>query len=59
MRAAALADSASVARSHLDPLRVLVERRLPADSFWPGHMPAHDARCLGVGNREPVSPRER
>src|ERR1035437_4976051 len=49
VRAAALADSVSVARSHLDPLRVLPERRLPADWSLPGHTPAHDARCLGVG----------
>ena len=50
MRLAALAASVSVARSHLEPLRVLPERRLPADSSLPGHTPAHEARCLGVGN---------
>ena len=36
MRVAALAASVSVARSHLEPLRVLPERRLPADSFVAG-----------------------
>src|SRR3712207_1981302 len=36
--------------SHFEPLRVLPERRLPADSSLPGHIPAHDARCLWVGN---------
>ena len=40
----------SAARSHLEPLRVLPERRLPADSSLPGHIAAHDARWRAVGN---------
>jgi hypothetical protein len=47
---AAFADSANVARSHLEPFRVLSERRLPADSSLPGHTPAQEARCFVVGN---------
>src|ERR1035438_5070777 len=42
VRDAALADSISAMRSHLEPLRVLPEKCLPADSLFPGHMPAHD-----------------
>src|SRR6266508_929003 len=42
--AAARADSVSAERSHFDPLRVLPERCLPADSLLPGHIPAHEAR---------------
>ena len=34
----------SVWLSHFEPLRVLPERRLPADSSLPGHRPAHDSR---------------
>ena len=49
-RAARRADSIKVARSHLEPLVVLVEPRLPADSFCPGHRPAHEARWPDVGN---------
>jgi hypothetical protein len=37
-------------RSHRDPLRVFADLRLPADSFCPGHMPAHEAQCSAVGN---------
>ena len=50
MRLAAVAASIRFARSHLEPLRVLPERRLPADSSLPGHTPAQEARCLAVGN---------
>src|ERR1035437_1105565 len=38
-------------RSHLEPLRVLPEWCLPADSLLPGHIPAQDARCASEGNR--------
>src|SRR5215212_9403652 len=44
-----LAHSTNVWLSHLDPLRVLPERRLPADSWLPGHVPAQDARGLAEG----------
>ena len=40
--------------SHLDPLRVLPERRLPADWSLPGHCPAQVARCLSVGKTRHV-----
>jgi hypothetical protein len=33
-----------VRRSHLEPLRVFPEKCLPADSLFPGHIPAHDAK---------------
>src|SRR5919106_6485189 len=56
VRAAAFADSVSVARSHLEPLRVLPEWRLPADWSLPGHTPAQEARCLGVGNASMSTP---
>src|SRR3954452_24793942 len=49
LRLALLAHSTSVWLSHLEPLRVLPVRRLPADSSLPGHMPAQEARCLAVG----------
>ena len=39
-----------------EPLRVLPDRRLPADWSLPGHIPAHDARCLSVGNTVMSSP---
>jgi hypothetical protein len=32
------------------PLRVRPERCLPADSLFPGHTPAQEARCAAVGN---------
>ena len=35
--------------SHLLPLRVRPERRLPADWSLPGQRPAQDARCPAVG----------
>ena len=50
VRAAACAASTSVARSQGLPRRVRPLRRLPALSWLPGHIPAHDARCLAVGN---------
>src|SRR5450755_994857 len=43
VRDAALADSMRAMRSHLEPLRVLPEKCLPADSLFPGHIAAHDA----------------
>src|SRR6185503_19115622 len=49
--AAAAAASPRAPRSHRSPLRVRPEKCLPADSLLPGHMPAHDASCCGVGNR--------
>src|SRR3954453_9471714 len=36
--------------SHLEPLRVRPERRLPADWSLPGQRPAQLARCPAVGN---------
>ena len=50
VRIAAIAASSSAQSSHLEPLRVLPERRLPADWSLPGHCPAQEARCLAVGN---------
>src|SRR5215204_736887 len=35
--------------SHLQPLRVRPERRLPADWSLPGQRPAQEARCRAVG----------
>src|SRR4051794_41704597 len=46
---AAMAASSSAKSSHLEPLRVLPERRLPADWSLPGHCPAQDARCRADG----------
>ena len=43
--AAACAASIRAMRNHFDPCRVVPERCLPADSLFPGHMPAHDALC--------------
>ena len=37
-------------RATCDPLRVVPERRLPADWSLPGHCPAQEARCPAVGN---------
>ena len=53
-RIAAIAASSSAKSSHLEPSRVLPERRLPADWSLPGHWPAHDARCRGVAKLEVV-----
>lgn len=33
------------------PCRVLVDLTRPADSWLPGAVPAHDARCAVVGKR--------
>ena len=44
-----MAASSSAQSSHLDPLRLRPERRLPADWSLPGHWPAQEASCLGVG----------
>src|ERR1035437_10578171 len=54
VRAAARADSIRVRRSHWLPAVVPTLRRLPADSWLPGHRPAHDASCPGVGE-QPLS----
>jgi hypothetical protein len=43
-REAACAAPMRALLSHFEPLRVLPERRLPADSSLPGHIPAHEAR---------------
>src|SRR3954451_23011000 len=47
-RVAASAASSSAQSSHLEPLRVLPERRLPADWWLPEHCPAHEASALAV-----------
>src|SRR5438105_9089426 len=47
---AAQATCTSVVRSHWLPLVVRLLRRFPALSLWPGHRPAHDARCPAVAN---------
>src|SRR5450755_1687413 len=51
VRAAALADSTRAMRSHLEPLRVLPEKCLPADSLFPGRIPAHEANRPAEPNR--------
>src|SRR5664279_661547 len=51
VRDAALADSMRAMRSHLEPLRVFPEKCLPADSLFPGHIPAHDANRPAEPNR--------
>lgn len=33
------------------PGRVVLDFTLPADSLFPGVVPAQEARCLAVGNR--------
>lgn len=50
VRLAALATSLKQPPSHLEPLRVRPERCLPADSLFPGHTPAQEARWAAVGN---------
>src|SRR3954452_22167499 len=55
-RMAAMAASSSAKSSHLEPSRVLPERRLPADWSLPGHCPAHEARCRGDANRVMSAP---
>ena len=47
MRVAASAASSRAVSSHLEPLRVLPERRLPAEWSLPGHWPAQLARWRG------------
>src|SRR5712692_17896 len=49
--ATARAASVSARRSHLLPLRALPLLRLPALSWLPGHIPAHEARCAALGKR--------
>src|SRR3954454_3966985 len=54
-----MAAFSSAKSSHLEPLRVLPERRLPADWSLPGQRPAHEARCRALANRvmsAPISP---
>src|SRR3954470_21541701 len=51
VRVAAQAASTSAVRSAASPLRARPERRLPADSWLPGHSPAQDARCAAVEKR--------
>src|SRR5829696_8013510 len=61
-RAAARAASISALLSHFEPLRVLPERRLPADSSLPGHIPAprrRDDDEWGIGPCSPLSGRSR
>jgi hypothetical protein len=43
-------------RSHFDPLRVLPEKCLPADSLFPGQMPAHEASWRAEGKRSMLVP---
>src|SRR5664280_1176911 len=46
-------DSAAVPRAALRyglPGRVVVDLTRPADSLLPGHTPAQEARCFGLGN---------
>ena len=44
-RPAAWPASTRAVRNHLDPCLVRPERCFPADSLFPGHMPAHDDLC--------------
>ena len=48
---AAAAASSSAQSSHLEPLRLRPERRLPADWSLPGHWPAQEASCSADGNQ--------
>src|SRR6266446_4862431 len=43
--------STRICRSQRLPLRVFPLRRFPPLSWFPGHIPAHEARCLALGNR--------
>src|SRR4051812_50078654 len=45
-----MAASLSAALRFFEPLRVLPDRRLPADWSLPGHWPAHEARCPAEAN---------
>ena len=56
VRPAALAASLSPERSHLEPWRVWPDLFLPADSLWPGHIPAQEARWPAVGKRDMSGP---
>jgi len=56
VREAARADWTRAPRSHLDPLRVLPEPCLPAESRCPGRIPAHDARWAAVGKTDMSGP---
>jgi hypothetical protein len=49
---ATLATSASVRRSHGVPRRVRPLRRRPPLSALPGHLPAQEARCSALGQRD-------
>ena len=51
LRPAAWAASTRAARSARLPWRVRPLVRLPARSWFPGHIPAHEARCRAVGKR--------
>src|SRR5690349_19002301 len=48
---AASADSTRSLRNQGLPLRVLPFKRFPALSWFPGHIPAQEAKCLALGNR--------
>src|SRR6266542_3583399 len=56
VREAARAASMRIEQRWVLPLRRRPERRLPADSWLPGHSPAQAARCLAVGNRAISTP---
>src|SRR5918996_4551533 len=56
LRAAALAHSIRVARSHFDPLRVRSDVHLPADSLLPGYSPVQEARWPAEGKRDMSAP---
>ncbi len=55
-RTAPRAHSIKAARNHRWPLRVLPDLCLPALSWLPGQMPAHDAAWAAVGKRLMSSP---
>ena len=50
------AHSVRIERTSALPLRVRPDLCFPADSLFPGHNPAHDARCAAVGNRDMSTP---
>jgi hypothetical protein len=50
-RGAVCAASPRAVRTHGLPVRVVPRSRVPALSRWPGHMPAHKARCRARGQR--------
>src|SRR5215213_3596113 len=45
-----------MSRSHKSPLVVLPDWRLPPVILVPGAIPAQDARCAAVGNRDMSTP---